>query len=150
MAVSAVNPSLTHSTIKPRRFDAVDGLLELRAPGEAAESTTASETAIAIDAEKIAYYKAVIDHSAIGGTVDGSNYWVINIQASDNNSDFVTVATTGILSVAAKRILLPLEGQAIASVMASAGEGTAIYLRVNATETGTTAGNLDYTCYLTK
>lgn len=147
MAISAVNPNLTPSTIGDRRFDLLDVDLELRAPGEAAETGTASETAISLKAEKLAYYKAVVDHSAIGGTVDGSNYWTISIEVSDNNSDFVAVASQQ-LAAAAGRHYLPLEGDAIAKAMAAAGETEALWVRVTATETGTTAGNLDYTAYL--
>lgn len=148
MAISAVNPNLSPSTIGDRRFDLLDTDLELRAPGEAAESGTASEAAISLEAEKLAYYKAVIDHAAIGGTVDGSNYWVISIDVSDDNATFVTVASQK-LAATAGRHYLPLEGDAVAKAMAAAGETEALWIRVTATETGTTAGNLDYTAYLT-
>lgn len=148
MAVDAANPNLAPSTIAPRRFDMVDGDLELRGPGEAAESTTAAETAIALKAEKLKYYKAVIDHAAIGGTVDGSNYWTIEIQGSDNNSDWALLGSQR-LAAAKARVYIPLEGEAVASAMAAAGENEALFVRVRAVETGTTAGNLDYNAFLT-
>lgn len=148
MAVDATNPNLTAATLADRRFDLLDGDLELRAPGSAAISATTAETAISLSAESLTAYKAVVDHSAIGGTVDGSNYWTVVIEASDNNSDFVQVATQK-LAAAAKRHYLPLEGAGIAAAMAAAGETEALYIRVRAVETGTTAGNLDYTAYLT-
>ena len=79
--------------------------------------------------------------------MDASNYWTISIEVSDNNSDFVAVASQQ-LAAAAGRHYLPLEGDAIAKAMAAAGETEALWVRVTATETGTTAGNLDYTAYL--
>lgn len=126
----------------------VDGELILRDSAAAALSTSAAETGIAFDAEKVCYYKAVIQHSAISGTVDGSNYWTVTVEASDNNSDWVEVRSFQ-LGAAAERYDVALEGAEIEALMDTAGEGEAIWLRVNATETGTTAGDLDYTAFLT-
>lgn len=148
MAVDATNPNLAAATLADRRFDLLDGDLELRSPASAAISGTTAETAISLKAERLTAYKAVVSHSAIGGTVDGSNFWTVAIEASDNNSDFVQVATQK-LGAAARRHYLPLEGAGVAAAMAAAGENKALYVRVRAIETGTTAGNLDYTAYLT-
>ena len=148
MAVSAVNPNLSASTTAPRRYDLVDGDLQLRAPSAAAISATTAETAVELKAEKLSYYKAVVQYSAIGGTVDASNYWTVNIEASANNSTFVVVGSQK-LAAAADRLYIALEGEAVAAAMDVAAQGEALYVRVRAVETGTTAGNLDYFAYLT-
>ena len=148
MAVSAVNPNLSPSTTAPRRYDLVDGDLQLRAPSAAAISATTAETAVELKAEKLSYYKAVVQHSAIGGTVDGSNYWQVKIEASDDNSTFVEIDSRN-LGAAANRIDIPLEGQAVTDLMGLAAQGEALYIRARAVKVGTTAGNLDYSAIIT-
>lgn len=147
-AVDATNPNATASTIGNRRSDMVDSLLILRDITDGAESTTAAEAGVSVNAEKLCYYKAVVHHNAIGGTVDGSNYWTLTIEASDNNSDWVTIASRQ-LAAAAARYDIAIEGEDVASFMAASGENEAIYMRVVATETGTTAGDLTYGAHLT-
>jgi hypothetical protein len=128
-----------------RRGYHFDGDLELRPYTDAAESADANETGIEFAVRDIDLAKVVVNHAAIGGTVDGSNYWEINIQVSDVvGGTYTTVATTGILGTAAKTIELPLSGKLNEYLDADSA-----FIRVQADETGTTAGNLTYGAYIT-
>lgn len=123
-----------------------DKELELRDIADGAETGTASETAIEFPVRKIDLYKCIVYHSAIGGTIDGSNYWTVTVEVSDAvGGTYTQVATTGPLTATAKEIELPLSGLNATWMDADSG-----WIRVTATETGATAGNLTYGAYLTK
>lgn len=143
-AVSAVNPNLTPASRVERRAYPVDASLILRDITDGAESGTASETGVALPVRYLDLAKAVINHNAIGGTVDGSNYWTITIEISDVvGGTYTQVATTGALAAAKNEIELPLSG-----LLNKYKDADSAFIRVTATETGTTAGNLTYGCYL--
>jgi hypothetical protein len=128
-----------------RRAYYFDGDLELRPYTDSAETGDANETGIEFAVRNIDVAKVVIDHAAIGGTVDGSNYWEINIQVSDVvGGTYTTVATTGILGATASRIEIPLSGK-----FNEYKDADSAFIRVQADETGTTAGNLTYGAYIT-
>jgi len=128
-----------------RRAYHFDALLELRDYDAAALTATGSATGVAFDVRSIDTAKVIIDHAAIGGTVDGSNYWVISVEISDIvGGTYTEIATTGILGIAAARIELPISGE-----LASYKDADSAFIRVTATETGTTAGSLTYGAYLT-
>lgn len=149
-AIDASNPSLAPSNMAQREYDALDVLLMLRDIQDGAETTTAAETPILFKVEKIKTAAIVINQNAIGGTVDSSNYWTITVTAADNQamSSPTTLYNSGNLTAAKKQIRVPLEGKA-AELMRTAGESESVYIRVTATETGTTAGNLTYGAYIT-
>jgi len=127
-----------------RRAYPFDDALELRDYGDGAESATAAETGIELAVRYFDLAKVVIDHAAIGGTVDGSNYWVISVQISDVvGGTYTEVVTTGILGAAAAKIELPLSG-----LLNTYKDADSAFIRVVATETGTTAGNLTYGAYI--
>ncbi|MEL7494634.1 MAG: hypothetical protein AAGJ95_11825 [Cyanobacteria bacterium J06554_11] len=129
------------STRRAYYFD-VD--LELRDYDAAAESTTASETGIAFAGRDIDLAKVVVDHAAIGGTVDGSNYWTVSVEISDVvGGTYTEVATTGALAATAATIELPLSGK-----LNEYKDTDSAFIRVTATETGTTAGDLTYGAYI--
>lgn len=148
MAVDATNPNLAPSDLGTRRFDMFDTLLSLRDADAVALSASNAENGIQIEAEKICYYKAVIQHDAIGGTVDGSNFWTVTVETSDNNSDWVVIRSIQ-LAADAQRYDVAIEGAEVEALMEAAGENEALWIRVNAALTGTTAGDLDYTAFLT-
>lgn len=149
-AVDATNPSLAPSSIGGREFDMVDSLLILRAISDGAESGTATETSISLSVEKLGKATVIVQKSAIGGTVDGSNYWAISVLAADNSamSDPTTLYDTGALSATAEEIRIPLDGLAAEQLRVS-GQDESIYLAIKATETGTTAGDITYGAFVT-
>lgn len=127
-----------------RRAYPYDAELELRDYGDGAETGTAAETGIELAVRFFDTAKVVIDHAAIGGTVDGSNHWTISVGISNVvGGTYVTVATTGILTVAAAKIELPLSG-----LLNTYKDADSAFIQVVATEAGTTAGNLTYGAYI--
>jgi len=130
--------------LQTRRGYSFDKQLELRDYGDGAESADANETGIELAVRDFDLAKVVIDHAAIGGTVDGSNYWEINVQVSDVvGGTYTTVATTGILAATAAQIELPLSG-----LLNEYKDADSAFIRVQADETGTTAGDLTYGAYI--
>ena len=128
-----------------RRAYHFDDLLKLRPYTDAAETADANETGISFNVRAIDLAKVVVNHAAIGGTVDGSNYWEINVQISDAvGGTYTTVATTGVLGAAAATIELPLSG-----AFNEYADDDALFIRVQADETGSTAGSLTYGAYIT-
>lgn len=127
-----------------RRAYPFDAELELRDYGDGAESTTVSETAKEVAVRFLDVAKVVINHAAIGGTVDGSNFWTISVEISDLvGGTYTEIATTGALGETADEIELPISG-----LLAQYKDADAAFIRVTATETGTTAGDLTYGAYL--
>lgn len=122
-----------------------DVLLELRDYDAAALTTTASETGVEFAARDENTFKVVVHHAAIGGTVDGSNYWTVSVEVSDLvGGTYVEVASTDALGADANEIELVISGKNVQRLDADAA-----FIRVTATETGTTAGNLTYGAYIT-
>lgn len=127
-----------------RRAYPFDKALELRPYTDAAESADASETGIELAVRAFDVAKVVVSHAAIGGTVDGSNYWEVNVQISDVvGGTYTTVATTGILGATAAQIELPLSGK-----LNEYKDADSAFIRIQADETGTTAGNLTYGAFI--
>ena len=127
-----------------RRAYPFDKRLELRDYGDGAETGSADETGKELAVRDLDLAKVVVSHAAIGGTVDASNYWAINVQISDVvGGTYTTIATTDKLAAAAAEIELPLSGK-----LASYLDADSAFIRVQAVETGTTAGNLTYGAYI--
>lgn len=127
-----------------RRAYPFDKELELRDYGDGAESTDASETGIELAVRFFDTAKVVVNHAAIGGTVDGSNFWTVTVEISDVvGGTYTEVATTGALAATAAEIELPLSG-----LLNTYKDADSAFIRVSATETGTTAGNLTYGAYI--
>lgn len=127
-----------------RRAYPFDKQLELRDYSDGAESATASETGVELAVRYFDTAKVVIDHTAIGGTVDGSNYWVVSVEISDLvGGTYTEVINTGNLTATASKIELPLSG-----LLNTYKDADSAFIRVTATETGTTAGNLTYGAYV--
>lgn len=128
-----------------RRAYHFDALLELRDYDAAALSATASETGVALEVRDEDVFKVVVHHAAIGGTVDGSNFWTVSVEVSDTQGGTYTeVASTGALGAAALDIELAISGKDVNRLDADSD-----WIRVTATETGTTAGDLTYGAYVT-
>lgn len=146
--LSGANPSLTTPNLKVRRHDPIDDSLKLAAFSGISASNTAA-TGIALKAEKIGPYLAVVCYN--GHEADASKYWTVNVTGADNSSftNEVTLGSIKLLSgSSARKEYLALDGAAVNSLMAAAGEGEAVYVRATATKTST-PGNLTGQVYLT-
>lgn len=127
-----------------RRAYKFDENLKLRDYSAAALTTTASETGVAFDVLSIDTAKVVVHHAAIGGTVDASNYWTISVEVSDLvGGTYTEIATSQPLGADANNVEIPISG-----ALAEQLDSDAAFIRVTATETGTTAGNLTYGAYV--
>ncbi|MEM9947799.1 MAG: hypothetical protein AAF810_17315 [Cyanobacteria bacterium P01_D01_bin.36] len=128
-----------------RRAYHFDVELELRDYDATAASATASETGKAFEVRAIDTAKVVVHHAAIGGTVDESNYWSVGIEVSDLvGGTYTEIANSGPLPATAGQVEVPISGQ-----QASVLDSDSAFIRVTATKTGTTAGNLTYGAYIT-
>lgn len=149
MALSAVNPNLTAADRTTRRTDVVDALLILRDINDGAETATANETGIAIAAEKLGTSAIIVNLSGTAGTVDGSNYFTLRLEAADN-SGFTNPTTiwSKVLPAAADEYYIAVDGYMLETIR-TAGEDESIYLRAGVTKTGTTATGVTYGAFLT-
>lgn len=128
-----------------RRAYHFDALLELRDYDAAAVSTTTSETGKAFEVRTIDVAKVVVHYADIGGTVDGSNYWTVSVEVSNVvGGTYTEIASSGVLPAAGSSIEVVISGITAEALDADAG-----FIRVTATETGSTAGNLTYGAYIT-
>jgi hypothetical protein len=130
------------STIADRRATIRDDLLTLRDDAATAISATTSGTAIAIAATKLLNFDCRIVADAYTSYTAGSAEWAVALQASADNSTFVTVGSMTLDSTA-REYRISTSGQEIQDLVPSAA-----FLRVTATKTGT-PGNLTYGAYLT-
>ncbi|MEO1208584.1 MAG: hypothetical protein AAFX78_03495 [Cyanobacteria bacterium J06638_20] len=148
-AVSAVNPNQAAPSTANRRADMVDSLLLLRDINDGAETTDAAEAAVNIDLESLSMAAIVINSSGSSGTVDGSNYWDLIIEAADNTgfSNPTTLLTQTLPGTAAE-YYLPIDGRQL-ETFRTAGEDPSIYIRCRLSETGTTATDVTYGAYIT-
>ncbi len=133
--------------------DFYDSSLVFQAPNVAASTTTDNSEVLTIQALEGLYpFWAIINWSAIGGTVDGSNYWSFKVEAStvaNFGSNVIELTPDAIVPATAGGLTLQLSGPHIRSIREAAGITDAVqYLRVTATETGTTAGDLTWNAHV--
>lgn len=124
-----------------RRMHSFDKSLELYNYDTAAVSADTNGSALTFAATKQKDYKAVVFHDALT-SIDGSNYWTVNVQASADNSTWVTVGTIQ-LGAAKAFYDVPLNGEFVGQKVASAA-----YLRAQLDETGA-PGSLKVGVFLT-
>jgi len=88
-------------------------------------------------------YLAIFNVSAIAGTVDGSNYWKLQLECSDALGG--TYAVVGdVLSITAAGVYeIAFHSEQLNNVTAAAD-----YFRVTATLVGTTATSVTYGCQI--
>jgi hypothetical protein len=145
--LSGQNPALNTPDLATRRHDPVDDLLRLGS--FAAITTSTNGTGIPFKAQKVGPYMGVVTYN--GHAATSENYWTIQITGADNASytNEVVLASIKLSSgSAAAKEYLALEGAAVESLMAAAGEDEAIYVRAKAVEEGTAAA-LTAQVYLT-
>jgi len=149
--LSGTNPNLATSGQKGRVMDAKDDSLVI-GTFAGISATDSAETGIAIAAEALGNYHAVVHYAANAASDGGTtNYWAISIQAADNSSftNGVTLATYNTYSSSgAVKGYLALSGEATQALRTAVGEGAAIYVRSVATKTGSPS-NLTGGVYLT-
>ena len=128
-----------------RRAYHYDSLISLRdAKNDTAESATASEAAVEFASRSTDKFKVAIEYADIGGTVDASNFWTISVEVSDlSGGTFTEVGSSGALPVSGPAEIV-LSGLQIENL-----DSDAAWIRVTATETGTTAGDINYSAYIT-
>ncbi len=136
---------MTFPILTQRRAYYFDSNLELRDYDATALAATGSETGVEFAARATDVFKVVVHHADIGGTVDGSNYWTISVEVSDLvGGAYTEIASTGNLTATNSVIELAISGVDVERLDADAE-----FIRVTATETGTTAGDLTYGAYIT-
>ena len=111
-------------------------------------SVTASCTGANIDGLALgdASYVAVINTNAPTGTVDGSNHYSLQLEASDAvGGTYVAVGNPVVTPVAASQAQVGFTAAQLEGLVASAD-----FFRVTATKVGTTATAVTYTSYISK
>lgn len=148
MPLDATNPNLMPADFKTRRLDALDVLLQLRDITDGAETTDAAETPIALKVEKLGPSALIIKSTGSSGVVDGSNFWTLEVEVADNISfTNPTSVLTQVLGAGAETFYYALDGYMLETIR-TAGEDESLYLRSKLTETGTTATDATYGCYV--
>ena len=116
-----------NSTIAPRYYNAFDGALSLRDYTATAAAADTNTTAITFYGELYDEYKFYLQHAAITGTIDGSNKWVVSIEADVAGGDFsspVTLVAATTLTAAATTYVFPLTGERARSLRLAASKTT--------------------------
>ena len=130
-------PTLTKTRAYP-----LDKETELRSKSSSAISASTSEDAISLDIPEQCTIRFVLVHEAISSVVTDTAEWVVALQISNDNSNFIGVRTftLGADAMTHESVISGTEmGQSVAN---------ANYIRVAATKTGT-PGNLTYGAFLT-
>lgn len=146
--LSGVNPNLKPASATTRRHDPIDEALTI---GKfAAINETTNGTAIALKAEKIGPYLAVIAHSFAGLAADSHNYTVL-IQGANATgfSPATTLASIRLSGGATDKEYLALDGAAVESLRKAADHDEVLYVRARAVKTGDPEATLTATVYLT-
>ena len=111
-------------------------------------SVTASCTGANIDGLALgsASYVAVINNSVVTGTVDGSNYYTLQVEVSDAVAGtYAPIGDAVVLPATAGQSQIGFTSEQLERVTASAD-----FFRVTATKTGTTATAVTYTAFVSK
>ena len=113
-----------------------------------AVSVTASCTGANIDGLALgsASYVAVVNHTVSTGTVDGSNYYSLQVEVSDAvGGTYVAIGNPLVLPATAGQLQVGFTAEQLNGLTASAD-----YFRVTATKVGTTATAVTYTAFVSK
>ncbi len=113
-----------------------------------AVSTTASCTGVNIDGLALGStsYVAIINTNAPTGTVDGSNYYSLQVEVSDAiGGTYVSVGNPVVTPATASQAQVGFTSEQVNALTADAD-----FFRVTATKVGTTATAVTYTAFLSK
>lgn len=126
-----------------KTFDLLGLIAEGVVVGATASSTGANIVGLNVGS---ASYVAVVNASATTGTVDGSNYYSIQVEASDAvGGTYVAVGNALVLPAVAGEYQVGFTSEQLEGLVAGAD-----YFRVTATKTGTTATAVTYTAFVSK
>ena len=126
-----------------RTFDALGLIVE-----DEAVTTTASCTGANIVGLNLgsASYVAVINTGVPTGTVDGSNYYSLQLEASDAvGGTYVAVGNPVVTPVTANQAQVGFTSEQLEELVTGAD-----YFRVTCTKVGTTATDVTYTAFISK
>jgi hypothetical protein len=115
---------------------------------DVAVTTTASSTGVNINGLAVgeASYVAIVNTGACTGTVDGSNYYTIALQASDAvGGTYVTVGNTVTLPATAATFEIGFTSAQLNGLVSGAD-----YFRITCTKVGTTATATSWTAFISK
>jgi hypothetical protein len=116
-----------------------------------AVSTTASCTGANIVGLNIGVnsFVAVFNHTVTTGTVDGSNYYTLQLEASDLvGGTYFPIGNAVKLPATAGQFQIGFTSEQLADAVTAAGG--ADFFRVTCTKVGTTATAVTYTAFLSK
>lgn len=134
---------MPRTTLARRDNSVFDKATELRNYSAAAVTGDTNGTGIEYYSLLEISFRVIVKWAAIGGTVDGSNFWTINVQVSDTlGGTYVTIGSH-VLPAAAGEVPLSFTGKYVESKLSNAK-----FIRVQADETGTTAGDLTYGAFI--
>ena len=140
---------MSRSTINNRRFALLDALLELRDLSAGAITATTTENPIQLDANKLLYYKAVLNLAAYTGFIAGVAQWDIYIEVSGDGGS--TYKTLGTMTAPGESVIFDIgfTGEQVEDLI-SGGQFTDadLYVRARSVKTGSPT-SLNYGAYLT-
>lgn len=125
-------------------------VLGLIVSGEAV-TTTASCTGVNIVGLNIGtnQFVAVLNHGATTGTVDGSNYYTLQLEASDLvGGTYFPIGNAVKLPAGAGQFQIGFTSEQLADAVTASGG--ADFFRVTCTKVGTTATAVSYTAFISK
>lgn len=126
-----------------KTFDLLGLIVEDEVVGATATSTGANIVGLNIGS---ANYVAVINTSAVTGTVDGSNYYTVQLKASDAvGGTYYPVGNSFVLPATALQTQIGFTSEQLESIITGAD-----YFAVTVTKTGTTATAVTYTAFISK
>lgn len=115
---------------------------------DVAVTATASTTGVNIVGLNVGTveYVALVNTSATTGTVDGSNYYTVAIEASDAvGGTYVQIGKSIVLPATAGKYQIAFTSEELNRLVPDAD-----YFRVTITKTGTTATNVVITAFISK
>lgn len=126
-----------------KTFDLLGLIVEDAAVTVTASSTGANINGLAIGSTN---YVAIINNTAVTGTVDGSNYYTVKFEVSDAvGGTYVQMGETVTLPATAGQTQIGFTSEQLARLTVGAD-----YFRVTATKVGTTATAVGYTAFISK
>lgn len=119
----------------------------LRVTAAVTPTSTTSTVGLGIDGLAVGEfsYAAIFNVSAIAGTVDGSNNWILQLEVSDAVGGTYAPVGNPITVLEAGDYTVGLTSEQVNFATADAD-----FFRVTATLVGTTATSVTYGCYLSK